>query len=224
MDATIIVPAYNEENGLPLVLRDIASIPGSDRYEVMVINDGSTDFTTDIARKYGYRVIRHHTNMGKGAALMSGFARASCDNIVWIDADGSYPASVIPQMVDAMRSGYDGVVCSRNAGRENIPAFNRIGNWLFSVLIRSLHGFPAKDPCTGLYGMQRSILLSMGLTSERFAIEPEISIKAGRMKLKLLEIPVAYTQRLGESKLNSFSAGWDDLVAIIRYIGWRPEK
>jgi len=218
-DATIIIPAYNEEAGLPGVLRQISNLEGS--YEVIVVDDGSTDRTVEVAMQYPVKIRQHDTNEGKGSALLTGFYAASYENIVWIDADGSYPVSVIPLMVDALNNEYDGVVCSRASGRQNIPAFNRIGNWLFSVLIRGIYGFTPQDPCTGLYAMKWSHLLRMGLTSKRFAIEPEISIKAGRMGLKLYEFPIEYQARVGETKLNSIVVGLDDLWTIVKLIGWK---
>jgi len=218
-DATIIVPAYNEEKGLHGVLTDICSLPHD--YEVIVVDDGSTDNTIGVASQYPVKIRQHKNNEGKGSALLTGFFAASSDNIVWIDADGSYPVYIIPIMVNALADGYDGVVCSRTYGRENIPRFNRIGNWLFSVLIRGIYGFTPQDPCTGLYAMKWQHLLKMRLRSKRFAIEPEVSIKAGRMKLRLLECKITYRPRFGETKLNSVAVGLDDLWTIAKLIGWK---
>jgi len=219
-EATIIIPVYNEEQGLPLVLGQVCGLPHD--YEVIVVDDGSTDRTAQVARTFPVKLILHVENMGKGNALLTGFSNASCENIVWIDADGSYPVWPISLMVDALQDDYDGVVCSRVYGRKNIPRFNRIGNWLFSVLIRGIYGYEPQDPCTGLYAMKRTRLLEMGLTSKRFAIEPEISIKAGRMGLKLYGLPIEYMPRWGETKLNGVVVGFENLWTILKLLRWRP--
>jgi len=88
-------------------------------------------------------------------------------------------------------------------------------------LIRGIYGFTPQDPCTGLYAMKWQHLLRMRLASQRFAIEPEISIKAGRMGLKLYEFPIEYRARVGETKLNSIVVGLDDLWTIVKLIGWK---
>ena len=219
---SIIIPAWNEETGLPITLRKLSDTIDSS-YEVIIVDDGSTDRTPEVILQYPYRVIRHHVNQGKGAALKSGIEIAKGENIIWIDADDSYPVSYIPKIFEALSSGYEAVVCSRTYGKEHIPTFNRVGNWIFRVMIQRIYGFKPGDPCTGLYGVKRCFLKKMELTSHRFAIEPEISIKGSRMKLKTLEIPIKYSKRLGYTKLNSVKVGWEDLCTILSLIFWRPK-
>ncbi len=219
---TIIVPAKDEEDGLPIVLQKVCGIV-DDTYEVIVIDDGSVDGTTEVASRFQCQVIKHEVNRGKGAALQTGIAMARGENILWIDADDTYPASLIPQMVEAMET-YDMVVCSRKYGRHNIPRFNRIGLWLFRTLIQGIYGFQAFDPCTGLYGVKKYHLERMNLLSSRFAIEPEISMKGGRMKLKTLDMPIEYRDRVGETKLNSIVVGFEDLMRILSLCFWRPDR
>ena len=150
---TIIIPAYNEESGLPIVLEKIfKAVDGN--YEVIVIDDGSTDRTSEAAQQFPCQVIRHKANKGKGEALKTGIAHAQGENIIWIDADDTYPVELIPQMGDALET-YDMVVGSRRYGRENIPRFNRLGNFVFRTMIRKIYGFKPYDPCTGLYGAKK---------------------------------------------------------------------
>jgi histidinol-phosphate phosphatase family protein len=219
---SVIVPAYNEERALPIVLAKIFGVIDR-RYELIVVDDGSTDRTAEVASQFPCRVIRHEVNRGKGEALKSTIRQARGENIIWIDADDSYPVKLIPRMAEALDI-YDMVVCSRKHGQENIPQLNRIGNFIFRNLIRKIYGFKPYDPCSGLYGAKKSHLEMMGLSSRRFAIEPEISIKGGRMKLKMLDIPIEYRPRLGETKLSSLRAGWEDMWTIFKLILWRPGK
>jgi len=218
---TVIVPAYNEEEGLPLTLERLQSAL-RDGFEVIVVDDGSTDRTAEVACRYPCRLFRHPLNRGKGWALKTGLRQARGRNVVWIDADDTYPVEAIPAMATALDT-YDLVVCSRACGYDNIPVFNRLGNWLFRTLIRGIYGFQAHDPCTGLYGVRREHLERMRLTAHRFAIEPEVSIKSGRMKLNTLEMPIRYRPRVGATKLNAFRAGFDDLMMILGLLFWRGE-
>ncbi|MBA7502776.1 Undecaprenyl-phosphate mannosyltransferase [subsurface metagenome] len=219
---TLIVPAYNEEDGLPIVMEKIFKVINGS-YEVIVVDDGSTDRTSEVASQFSCRAIRHEVNRGKGEALKTGIKNAVSDNIIWTDADDTYPVELIPQMVEALDS-YDVVVCSRKYGRGNIPRFNRLGNWLFRTLIRNIYGFKPYDPCTGLYGAKKCHLERMNLSSKRFAIEPEISIKGSRMKLRMLEIPIEYKARVGSAKLNAIKVGFEDLWTILKFIFWRENR
>lgn len=219
---SIIIPAYNEAEGLPVVLDKIQNfVDGS--HEVIVVNDGSTDRTSMVALQYPVRLVEHKVNRGKGEALRTGIGEAVGENIVWADADDTYPVEIIPQMVDALGE-CDMVVCSRVYGRENVPRFNRVGNWIFKVLIQRIYGFKGCDVCSGLCGVKRKHLLKMGLASQRFAIEPEVCMKGARMGLSMMEIPIEYRSRVGGSNLNAFKAGLEDLLAIAGLIFWRPGK
>lgn len=220
---TIIVPAYNEEEGLGLTLDKLASVI-NDNYEVIVVDDGSTDRTAEVAMSRKVKLLQRSKNKGKGASLREGLYYSSGDYVVWIDADNTYPVEKIPEIVEALENGYDAVVCSRLYGRDKIPRFNRVGNWLFKVLIQKIYGFKGNDVCTGLYGMKWDYLLKMRLVSERFAIEPEICMKGARMGLRFLEIPIEYKQRIGKAKLNGVVVGFEDLFMIMRLVFWKPNR
>lgn len=221
IEHTVIVPAYNEEDGIRVVLDRIFRVIG-DAYEVIVVDDGSTDRTAEMASRFPCRVIRHDQNMGKGEALKTGIRAARGRNVIWIDADDTYPAEVIPEIAGALVDSYDLVYTSRRWGRVRIPAFNRIGNTLFRWAIRGLYGFKPYDPCSGLCGVRRTHLQRMRLRAQEFSIEPEIAMKAGRMRLRMLDIPVEYGARIGQAKLSGIRAGWEDTVAILRHLFWRP--
>ncbi len=105
--------------------------------------------------------------------------------------------------------------------RKNIPAFNRVGNWIFKTIIRKFYGFTPYDPMTGLYGVRKQHLLKMELTSKRFTIEPEVSIKGARMNLRMLDIPTEYKVRAGRTKLNAIKVGWEDTITILSLVFWR---
>jgi len=212
---TIIIPAYNEEEGLPVVLKKIFNLI-DDSYEVLVVDDGSTDQTARVSKSFPYRLISHATNCGKGKAMMTGIREARGKNVVLIDADDTYPPETILDITKAL-DDYDYVVASRSSGHGNIPAFNRIGNAIFRNSIRYLYGFTAYDPLTGLYGLKKEHLEKMNLNSRGFGIEAEIAIKAGTMRLKIKDIPIVYGERIGEAKLSGLKDGYRIACTIARH-------
>ncbi len=219
--ATVIIPAYNEEEGLPIVLEKIFRVLG-DRYEVIVVDDGSQDRTSEVAMQFPCRVLRHEVNRGKGEALKTAILAATTDRVIWIDADDTYPVEMIPRMLHDLEERADMVCASRILGREKIPAFHRFGNRMFALMIRTLYGFNGRDPCTGLCALKREPLLKMGLTGRRFTIDSEIAMKAGRMGLRVRDYPITYGARVGRSKLSGIRDGARILGGIVRHLFWRP--
>ena len=220
--ASVIVPAYNEEAGIGFVLDSVFQAVDS-RCEVLVVDDGSADATSLIASRFPCRIVRHVQNRGKGEAMMTGLRHAEGDYVIFIDADGTYPADFIPQMIDLLATS-DVVYCSRSSGRDNIPFLNRIGNQVFHNSIRYAYGFQGRDYATGLYGIRKSHLEGMDIVSSGFAIEPEIAIKASRMKLRIHDIPIEYQPRKGKPKLGSFKAGWEHTKTIVGLLNWQPPQ
>lgn len=218
--ATVIIPAYNEEEGLPVVLERLyRAIDG--QHEVLVVDDGSSDSTSLVASWFPCGVVRLARNGGKGKAMLTGVRHARGDLVIFIDADGTYPPEAIPGMTEALET-CDLVYGSRATGRDNIPLFNQLGNAVFQGIMRRIYRFQAGDYSTGLYGIRKCCLSRMGISSGGFAIEPEIAIKASRMKLRVREIPVRYESRIGETKLHSWKAGWQHLKIMARLGAWRP--
>ena len=131
---SVIIPAYNEEPNLGLVLRDTKNILQNMGfpYEIIVVNDGSQDNTADIARKYGVILINNDKNLGKGAALINGFRRAKGNIVVTMDADGSHRAEDIPFLLSPMLNGgsLEAIVGSRfvdEKGRRSTSSFILLG-------------------------------------------------------------------------------------------------
>lgn len=219
---TIIIPAYNEEQGISAVLEKIFDIVDT-KYEVIVVDDCSTDKTADIVKQYPCKLIRNKINLGKGLSLRTAMRCAQGENIIWIDGDDTYPVKLIPEISENLQK-HDMVVCSRMWGRNNIPFINRIGSLVFRFLIKRIHKFQAFDPFSGLCGVKKRHLDMMQLSAKRFAIEPEICIKGSRMKLKILDVPITYHVRTGNSKLNWICVGFEDLWMIFKLVTWRPKK
>lgn len=219
--ATIIIPAYNEENGLPVVLKKLFEVVDN-RYEIIVVDDGSEDDTSNITNLFPVKLIRHDVNKGKGEAIMTGASNALNDNLIFIDADDTYPVTTIPKIAEAL-SKYDMVIGSRKYGQDNIPRFNRLGNFFFRNSIRVIYGFQPYDPLTGLWGIRKQQLFRCKPTV-RFAPDAEICIKAARLKLQMLDIPIIYTPRVGRTKLPPIKAGFEHLGLILSLIFWKPNE
>jgi len=206
LSATIILPAYDEAVALPAVLAGLFAVLDPN-CEVIVVDDASTDGTARVAREYPCRVLRHARNQGKGAAVRTGLRAARGDFVIVMDADCTYPASVVPRMI-ALAREYDFVRCTRRAGTANIPPLNRLGNYLFDWVLRALHGLEGDDHLSGLYGLRRTALDAMDLTARRFDLEVEIGVKAHAHRLRATTLPIEYGERRGAKKLRAWRDGW----------------
>ncbi len=205
---------------MPVVLAALAPLRDHG-IDVVVVDDGSTDRTADVAREAGARVVQLERNSGKAAAVRAGLAAVTTEKVVCIDADGTYPADAIPTIV-ALLDEYDVVVGVRTKGRENIPPLNRFGNGVIRTAVHWFSGFRSADPLTGLYGLRRAHLVAMNLDSEGFGLEVEIGVKAARMGLRWVDHPITYGERIGESKLNAVRDGIVITRTLIRTLFGGP--
>lgn len=210
---SIILPAYNEAVALPKVLKDIRQ-HSDERFEVLVVDDGSVDQTAQIARDWRCNVVSHETNSGKGAAIKTGITHSSSEFLIIMDADATYPASAIGDVVKLLED-HDIVRCVRRYSEEEMPFTNRVGNFIFGVLLEKLMGLDGNDHLSGLYGLRRDAIEKLDLASNGFDIEAEISFKAKLHGLTTANIPINYGKRLGEKKLDAWRDGWIILRRII---------
>lgn len=213
---TIVLPAFNEEEALPVVVKDIRSVLGSDA-DILVVDDGSSDGTADAARQLGCTVEIHPTNRGKGAAIRTGLAAASGEIVIIMDADATYPAATIPAMVELLEDN-DFVRAERQIDASNTPAINRLGNVLLGKAMTSLHGLDAGDYLSGLYGARREVFEGLGTEADGFDIEVEIGIKSQANELKVATLPTEYHPRVGEKKLDPLTDGMGILGRILTMV------
>jgi len=212
---SVILPAFNEAPALPTVLEDVfASLGEVGPHEVIVVDDASTDDTALIASGFPCRLLQHKVNQGKGAALRTGFRAARGQYVVVMDADATYPAAAIPQMVSLLAQ-HDLVRGIRKSNGESMPIVNRVGNAIFDALLTRVLRLGDADPLSGLYGMRREMWQRMDLESAGFDIEVEIGIKARSLGLSCAALPIAYHPRVGEKKLDAWQDGWCILSRIL---------
>ncbi|MCD6403838.1 MAG: glycosyltransferase family 2 protein [Nanoarchaeota archaeon] len=192
---SVIIPTRNEEESIGRVIKEIKKLKGE--YEIIVV-DKSEDKTPEIARKMGAKVIKQ-SGLGKGNAMKLGVKEARGDVIVFIDGDGTYSPSYIPEMIEFMGE-YDLVKGSRIKYLRNAGSLRFLANVFFSMLATLLYE-KTTDLLTGLYCMRKKDFESMNLRSNGFEIETEILIKAHQMRLRIKEIKVKYEKRMGRGKL-----------------------
>lgn len=214
--ATIVLPAYDEEEALPVVVGDIRSVLGPDA-DIVVVDDGSTDGTALVAERLGCRLTIHEVNRGKGAAIRSGVAAATGDVVIVMDADATYPASTIPEMIDLL-DRHDLVRAERHIDATNTPTINRVGNVLLGKALTSLHGLEPGDYLSGLYGARRSVFESLSTEADGFDIEVEIGIKSQANELSVATVPTEYRPRVGKKKLEPITDGVGILSRILMLV------
>ena len=175
----VILPALNEENTIGLVIDEIPREELEKRgysTDIMVVNNGSTDRTGEIARGKGVQVVEE-SKKGKGRAIRAGFETVDCDFVFMLDSDYTYPAVHIPAMLEVLEGGCDVVMGSRLKGHIMDGAMsnlNRLGNRLLAVMTNVLYGTKISDPCTGCWGLRADVVKGLKLEANGFDIEVEI--------------------------------------------------
>jgi glycosyltransferase involved in cell wall biosynthesis len=212
-----VLPAYNEEVAIGSVV--LHARKHVDR--VIVIDDGSTDRTSEVARLAGADVIRHHENKGKGAALKTGFLEASKNGtevVVTLDTDGQHDPSDIPKLIAPILSGEaDMVNGSRymNGGGKNTPFYRRIGQNVLDGATNLNSGLHITDTQSGFRAFSKHSLQVFRFNSNGLAIESEMLGDAGNAGLKIKEVEVGVRYDVDGSSENPLSHGLKVLMNIL---------
>jgi glycosyltransferase involved in cell wall biosynthesis len=219
---SILVPAYNEAATVVRVLEAVAEkVPF--RTEVIVVDDGSSDATADLAEAVpGTIVVRHGHNRGKGAAVRTAVARSTGDIVVIQDADLEYDPADIPRLIEPLMRGVADVVYgSRLRGGEPQRAhlfWHYAGNKFLSLLTGVLYNTTLSDMEVGYKAFAGDLIRSIRLVSDDFAIEPEMTAKLLRRKVRVYEVPISYYGRtFEEGKKITWRDGFTAVAALIRF-------
>jgi glycosyltransferase involved in cell wall biosynthesis len=214
---SVIVPTLDEAANIPHVF---ARLP-EDVFEVILVDGLSVDDTVAIARaiRPSVRVIME-SRRGKGAALAAGFAAATGDIVVTIDADGSTDPAEIPRFVDALLAGADFAKGSRfmsGGGSADITLLRRLGNRMLSGAVNVLFRTAYTDLCYGYNAVWADCLAVIDVDCDGFEIETQINVRAARAGLRVVEVPsFEHPRRHGESKLNAWRDGRRVAGTIVR--------
>lgn len=209
----IVIPALNEVSTIGAVLDEIPYSDLSSRgYEVkaVVIDNGSTDGTRDVAQQRGAQVIVE-PQRGKGHAVRRAFRDVTADYLFLIDGDATYPATHIPEMLTLLEDGTDVVLGSRLAGTRapgSISRFNVVGNRLLTTFACALFHTRTTDLCTGLWGFRGAVPSNLMLTARGFNIEAEMYAEVVRCGYRYGEVPIVYRRRPTPTKLRAIRDGW----------------
>lgn len=212
---TVIIPCLNEEQGIAEVLKRMPEFVD----EIIVVDNGSTDRSSEVARGFGAKVIREDVR-GYGRAYKTGFASASGDIVITLDGDHSYPPDAISYLLEAfLHLEADFLNTSRFPVRDPkaMSFLNKIGNLILSLAMSILYFHWVRDSQSGMWVFRRSILSHMKLTSDGMAFSEEIKIEALKNhQFRFREISIQYTSRLGEVKLNLWRDGFYNLWFLLK--------
>jgi len=230
---SVVIPAFNEEDGILPILRRVLSLrpqiaaAGLEGPEVIVVDDGSRDRTAELAGGVpDVRIIRHGENRGYGAALKSGMTAARGDLIAFLDADGTYPPESLPALCQAALDGADIVVGSRmSAAESGMPLTRRVGNRLFAGLVTLLGNHRVRDSASGMRVVRREALRRLEPLPDGLHFTPIMSLRAMHEGLRLVEVPIPYAERIGQSKLRVGRDGLRYLHSIVwTALGYNPVR
>lgn len=207
MKLIVQIPCYNEEGSLPATLAAIPrEVPGVDRVEVLVIDDGSRDGTVEVARRLGVEhVVSHPVNRGLAQAFQTGLdaaLRLGADVVVNTDADNQYPGAAIPELIRPILEGRaDLVVGDRQTRRlAHFSGLKRLLQRLGSAVVRRLSGVDVPDAVSGFRAMSRTAALQTTILSS-FSYTTEQLIQAGHKNLTVVSVPVGANPGTRPSRL-----------------------
>lgn len=212
---SVVIPCYNEEHGIRHVLEHMPEYVD----EVVVVDNNSTDNTAQVARDLGARVV-FEPRQGYGQAYQAGLPVATGDMLATVDGDGTYPATAIAPIIDAMlEHGWDFVSANRFPlrNRRAMPLRNQLGNFVLTMAFRVLYLHWIADSQSGMWVFRRACLTSVRPTSSGMAFSEEIKIEALQASdVRFGEVAIEYSERIGETKLYTWRDGWLNLWFLFR--------
>ncbi len=219
---SIVIPCYNEKDNILSIVKKVNGISEYEK-EIIVVDDFSTDGTRDIlendVKPLVSKILYHDVNMGKGAALRTGFSHATGDVVIIQDADDEYDPTEIPKVVKPIFEGKNDVVYGSRflEGKREGYLANRIANAFLTFLSNLFTGQKLTDMETCYKAFKRELIQGIEITENRFGFEPEITAKVSKT-VKIAEVPISYKPRTNEEgKKIGLSDGIRALYCIAKF-------
>jgi glycosyltransferase involved in cell wall biosynthesis len=227
-----LVPCYNEASGIADVIKSFPIEQLREYHydlEIVVIDNNSTDTTSEIARTLGATVL-HEPLKGKGNAIRRGFKyiQDDTDYVIMLDGDATYRPDEMLRLIEPLNSGFCSVVLGSRLGGHitegSMTPMNRFGNWMFCLIVRYLYEVNITDVLTGYFAWKREVIerLHPYLTSSGFAIEMEMVIKMSRLGESIYSVPISYDKRAGQTNLRPLYDGIRILWMFTKNLFWKP--
>jgi glycosyltransferase involved in cell wall biosynthesis len=214
MKASVVIPAKNESGSIPSLIEKLLALPGLK--EIIVVDDGSTDGTGDIAEKLGARVIRHPYSKGNGAAIKSGARAATGDILLFMDADGQHSPDDVHRLLQKLDQGFDMVVGARQSGSQASVGrglANKFYNWLASYMT----GQKIEDLTSGFRAVRRiKFLQFLSLLPNGFSYPTTSTMAFFRAGYSVSYEPIHAGQREGKSHIKPIQDGIRFLLIIFK--------
>jgi glycosyltransferase involved in cell wall biosynthesis len=217
---SVVVPAYNEALAIGEVLEQIAGVLNAQKYdfEIIVVDDGSTDHTVSVVESANVHVIRHPENRGYGAAIKSGVLSAQYPWILITDADGTYPISQIPKLLQGL-DHYEMIVGARTGQNVNIPAVRRPAKWMLSKLANFMAQTSIPDLNSGFRLFRKTAFQRFAnLFPSGFSLTTTITLALLCNGYAVQFVPVDYYKRKGSSKIRPIRDTYNFFLLVIRTI------
>ncbi len=213
---TLVIPAHNEEEGLPEVL---SAVP-EQVDQVIVVDNCSTDGTSRVAKEYGARVVKQPLK-GYGNAYRAGFTTVETDLVATADADGTYPVHLIPDLAQELLAWELDFISARRMARDRAGTLSSVlrysGNFILSATTAILYWRLIKDSQSGMWIFRREILDKVKLTSGGMPMSQELKIEAWTrpgIRCREVDVPFSYSARRGKPKLNLWRDGFRNLLFL----------
>lgn len=222
IEVSIVMPAYNEQEAIGGEIDALRRVMDGTRYgyEIIVVDDASTDATAQFAESKGVRVIRHTRRKGSGGARKTGIRAANGRFIVMTDADGTYPKKDIPEMLDYL-STFDLVVGARKEERGSYKIFRMFAKFVIRKIAEFLTGRKIPDLNSGLMAFKKEVIEKyLNLIPDGFSCTSSISLVHLANNYEVKYIPIEYYKRIGESKFHPLRDTSKYLLTVIRIISY----
>src|SRR5437588_2744224 len=217
---TIVIPALNEEEAIGQTIQrcldartEIQESGAVGEIQFIVVSDGSTDRTVEIAKEYAdnheqVKLIVFEKNRGYGAAIKEGFRVGGGDLVAFLDADGTCDPRFFGKLCAALQAEVADVALGNRMGADSqMPRVRRLGNRFFALLLGFLSGEAVTDTASGMRVLRRRALAELYPLPDRLDFTPAMSARAVLQRLRIIEVPMPYSERVGESKLRAVRDG-----------------